>query len=210
MSSFQIFNCEQGSDEWFEVRRGIPTASNFSYVLASGKDGETSKSRQTYLYKKAAEIITGKPPVESFSNEHMERGHVLEPDARRLYAFMTDTDPQQVGFIRNGRTGCSPDALIGENGVLEIKTKLPHLMIETMLKGEFPAVHKAQCQGELWITEREWIDLVVYWPDFPAIIMRATRDEQYITKLAVAISAFNNELDDVVARVRKFQEFVTL
>ena len=210
MSSFEIFNCEQGSDEWFEVRRGIPTASNFSYVMASGKDGETSKSRKTYLYKKAAEIITSKPPVESFSNEHMERGHILEPDARRLYAFMTDTEPLQVGFIRNGRTGCSPDALIGDNGVLEIKTKLPHLMIETMLKGGFPAAHKAQCQGELWITEREWIDLVVYWPDFPAIITRASRDEEFICDLAYAVKLFNEELDEVVERIRRFQEFGTL
>jgi len=203
----EIFDCEQGSDEWFARRIGLPTASNFPLVLSKGVGGEASKTRQTYLYKLAGEIITGKQPSESFSNVHTERGHAMEPDARRLYAFMTDTEPMRVGFIRNGRAGCSPDALIGENGLLEIKTKLPHLMIETMLKDEFPAMHKAQCQGELLIAEREWIDLFVYWPDFPAIIMRAERDEPYIKKLSDAIDAFNAELDEVVSKVVARGEF---
>lgn len=205
--TLEVFDCEQGSPEWFELHKGIPTSSNFSLVMASGKGGEPSVTRTRYMYQLAATIITDKFPVESFSNEHTERGHAMEPDARRLYAFMTDTEPKQIGFSRNGRTGCSPDAVIGEKGLLEIKTKLPHLMIETMLKDEFPAVHKAQCQGALWIMGREWIDLVVYWPDFPPFIKRATRDEPYISKMADAIDAFNEELDEVVAKVLAKGEF---
>ncbi len=219
MSSLEIFNCEQGSDEWFEVRKGIPTASNFSDVIANGKGiakelvssmkmNATSKSRQTYMYKLASEIITGSQPIgESFSNIHTERGHAMEPAARRFYAFMWDVEPKQVGFIRNGRAGCSPDALIGEDGALEIKTKLPHLLIETTLKGEFPAAHKAQCQGILWITEREWIDLFVYWPSLPPFIKRAGRDEPYIDKLSVAVNEFNEELDEVVSKIMARSEF---
>jgi hypothetical protein len=214
----EIFHCEQGSDEWFAVRMGIPTASNFAAVLADGrgvakdlvssvKEGATSKTRQTYLYKLAGEIITGRQPSEGFSNVHTERGHAMENDARQFYAYMNDVEPRQVGFIRNGRKGCSPDALIDENGVLEIKTKLPHLMIETLLKGKFPSAHKAQCQGILWITEREWIDLFVYWPAIPPFIVRAERDENYICKLENAIDEFNRELDEVVSKIVAMNEF---
>jgi len=203
----EIFDCEQGSDEWFALRMGIPTASNFSLILASGKGGDASKTRQTYLYKLAGEIITGRQPSEGFSNVHTERGHRMEPDARAFYTFMNDVELKQVGFIRNGRKGGSPDSLIGENGLLEIKTKLPHLMIETLLKGEFPPAHKAQCQGNLWISEREWIDLFVYWPAIPPFIIRAERDEEYITNLHYAVKFFNEELDEVVSKILAKSEF---
>jgi hypothetical protein len=203
----EVFDCEQGSDEWFAVRMGIPTASNFGAILASGKGGDESKTRQTYLYKLAGEIITGRQPSEGFSNMHTERGHAMENDARQFYAYMNDVEPQQVGFIRNGRKGGSPDALIGGNGVLEIKTKLPHLMIEVLMKGDFPPVHKAQCQGILWVAEREWIDLFVYWPAMPPFIVRAERDENYICKLENAIDEFNWELDEVVSKIVAKSEF---
>jgi hypothetical protein len=90
--------------------------------------------------------------------------------------------------------------------MLEIKTKLPHLMIECILKDEFPAEHKAQCQGALWVAEREWIDIAVYWPKMPLFVKRATRDEDYIKKLSDAVDAFNDELDAVVERIRLYGE----
>ena len=150
----QIIDCEQGSPEWFAARAGIPTASQFATVMASGRGGAESKTRRTYMLKLAGEIITG-DPMDSFSNAHTERGHEMEPEARNFYAFRHDVDPQLIGFIRNGNAGASPDSLIGENGLLEIKTKLPHLLIDVTLRGEFPTDHKAQCQGQLWIAERE-------------------------------------------------------
>ncbi|MGJ4997275.1 YqaJ viral recombinase family protein [Bradyrhizobium sp. HKCCYLS3077] len=102
----QVINCEQNSAEWLRARMGIPTASQFSTVLAKG-EGET---RRTYLLKLAGEIITGEP-MESFSNEHTERGHRMEAEARDLYAFQTGAALERVGFIRSGRAGCSPDSL---------------------------------------------------------------------------------------------------
>lgn len=201
----EIVSCEQNSDEWFRARMGIPTASEFATVLAKGKGGGDSKTRQTYLYKLAGEIITG-DPMESFSNAHMERGKIMEDDARCLYEFMTDSECERVGFIRSGRKGASPDSLVGNAGMVEIKTKLPHLMIETILRGEFPPEHKAQCQGQLWVAEREWIDIAVYWPGMPLFITRATRDEEFIKLLSEAVDAFNEELDGVVARVRAYEQ----
>ena len=201
--ALEILTCEQGSADWHSARLGVPTASMFATVMAKGKSGGESLTRKTYLYKLAGEIITGEP-AENFSNGHMERGHAMEPDARNLYAFAHDVDPSQVGFVRNGQKGCSPDSLIGDVGLLEIKTKLPHLHIDCLLREEFPAEHKAQCQGALWVCEREWIDLAIYWPNLPLIVKRAFRDEAYISDLAKAVDAFNAELADIVARVRAY------
>lgn len=199
----QIITCEQGTPEWLEARRGIPTASEFACLLASGRGGGESKTRKTYLYKLAGEIITGQP-TEGFSNAHMERGHEMEPEARAAYAFMRDVEPQQVGFIRNGRAGASPDSLVGSDGLLEIKTKLPHLMIEAIVRNDLPPEHRAQCQGQLWIAERDWLDFEAYWPGMPVFIHRTYRDEEYISQLAKAVDAFNEELDQIVEQIRNY------
>lgn len=195
----QILNCAQGTEEWHLARAGVPTASKFATVMAKGE----GKTRSKYMRQLAGEIITGKP-MESFSNAHTDRGHVMEPEARELYAFATDTAPEQVGFIRNGPKGCSPDSLIGDNGMLEIKTKLPDLLIECLERDEFPSEHRAQCQGALWVAEREWIDIVVYWPEMPVFIKRAHRDDEYITKLSGEIDRFNDELAALVERIRNY------
>ncbi len=172
----QIFDFDQGGEEWRAARLGIPTASEFATVLAKGE----GKTRRTYLYKLAGEVITGEP-MEGYSNAHMERGKAMEDEAREAYAFIANAEPQRVGFIRNGRAGASPDSLVGTDGLVEIKTKLPHLMVECILRGEFPPEHVAQCQGQLWISQREWIDIAVYWPGFPLFVKRARRDEAYIS-----------------------------
>ncbi|GJD41358.1 lambda exonuclease family protein [Methylobacterium bullatum] len=199
----QIIECAQGSEEWFRVRAGMPTASEFSTVMASGKAGAESKTRRTYMLKLAGEILTGEP-MESFSNAHMERGKAMEDEARDLYAFTADVEPQQVGFIVNGPKGCSPDSLIGDVGAVEVKTKLPHLLIDALLKDEFLPEHKAQCQGVLWVAEREWIDLVVYWPKLPLLVKRAYRDETYIAIMSKAVDAFNDELRATVEKIRAY------
>lgn len=195
----EIFDCDQNSPEWLACRLGIPTASRFKDILAKGE----GKMRSKYLRELAGEIITGLP-TENYSNAYMERGHAVEPEARSLYAFMRDCDPQPVGFVRNGRAGCSPDSLIGETGLLEIKSKAPHLWIECMERGAFPPEHVAQVQGQLWVTEREWCDLAIWFPGMPLQVYRVQRDEAYIGKLRQAVAAFCEELDELVARVRAY------
>lgn len=200
----EVFNCEQGTEDWFRCRMGVPTASEFSTVLASGKDGGASVTRKTYLYKLAGEILTGEP-MESYSNGYMDRGKTMEDEARERYAFERDAAPEIVGFLkRDGKMGCSPDSLLDANGGLEIKTKAPHLHIEILVRGEdyFPPAHKAQTQGFLLVAEREWIDLAIYWPKLPLIVRRAYRDEPYIANLKAEIDRFNDELAQVVERVR--------
>lgn len=199
----QIIDCEQGTPEWHAARAGIPTASMFATILANGRGGAESKTRMTYMRKLAGEIITGEP-MESYTNEHMERGKVMEAEARDLYAFERNVEPTQIGFIRSGQKGCSPDSLIDANGMCEVKTKLPHLQIEVLERGTLPPEHKAQCQGALWVAEREWIDFVSYWPKMPLFVCRVTRDEDYIRGLSGAVDAFNDELAALVERVRAY------
>lgn len=199
----EIIDCEQGSLDWHRARLGIPTASRFADILAKG-DG---KMRARYLRDLAGEIYTGEPDTEGFTNAHMERGKLWEADARDHYAFTNDVEPQQVGFIRNGRAGASPDSLIGNAGGLEIKTALRHIQIERLQRGGMPPEHKAQVQGCLWITGREWWDFMSYAPGLPPLIVRVPRDEAYIDQLTKAVDAFNEELDALVASLRGVSQF---
>jgi hypothetical protein len=199
----EIITCDQGSTDWFKARAGLVTASEFQTLLMKGKGGGDSATRRTYMRKLAGEIITGEP-MEAFTNAHMERGKAMEQEARDLYAFMNDCEPMQVGFIKSGRKGASPDSLIDENGGLEIKTRLPHLMIELLESGEVPNEHIAQVQGGMWVAEREWWDFVAYWPKLPLFVKRVYRDEAYIKKLSEAVDQFNCELDALVSRIKSY------
>lgn len=198
-----VIDCEQGSPEWFHARMGIPTASMFDTIIGVKKEPRDKKSRRTYMLKLAGEIVTGEP-MDSYSNNHMERGKAMEDEARNLYAFMKDAEPQRIGFIRNGPKGCSPDSMLSVDGMLEIKTKLPHLMIDCLFEDKFPPEHKAQCQGALWVCEREWVDIAVYWPKLPLFVKRAYRDEAFIRDLSQAVDDFNCELAEMVERVRRY------
>ena len=186
----QIFDCDQGTEEWHRARLGIPTSSEFKSILAKGE----GKMRRTYLMKLLGERLTGQP-ADSFSNGHMERGHEMEAEARNFYSFMRDVDPKRVGFIRNGDKGCSPDSLIDEDGMVEIKTKLPHIQLEVLLADKLPSEHQAQVQGQLWVAEREWCDLVSYWPSLPLFVKRVHRDDAYIKIIESEVQLFLDDLD---------------
>ena len=196
----QIFNCEQGTPEWLQARLGIPTASEFSTVMAKGRGGGDSVTRRKYMYTLIGQRKTG-VIEEGFTNRHTERGHEFEPDARNLYAMVNEVDPVQVGFMRRGDAGCSPDSLVGNDGLLEIKTRLPHLQIELLLADEVPSEHRAQIQGQLWVSGRQWVDFVSYWPGLDLFIKRVHRDEQYIASIKVAVDDFLEEMHGLIAKL---------
>jgi hypothetical protein len=196
----QIFNCAQGTPEWFACRLGIPTASKFATVMASGRGGGESKTRRTYMLTLIGEEMTG-IPSEGFSNSHTERGHEMEPDARNLYSMIADVEPMQVGFLRRGNVGASPDSLIGDQGMLEIKTKLPHLQLDCLLDDKLPAEHVAQCQGQMWVAQRQWLDFVSYWPGLPLFVKRVHRDEKYIAGIKIAIDDFLADMAALKAQI---------
>lgn len=198
--SVQIIKCEQGSPEWFQARLGIPTASEFATVMAKGE----GKTRRAYMLKLAGEILTGEP-MENYTNVHMERGKIMEDEARDAYCFLKNIEVNRVGFIRNGNAGCSPDSLIGQRGGLEIKTALPHIQIDRLMKNELPSEHRAQIQGSMWIAEREWWDFVSYGgPKLPPFIIQVFRDNGYIANLAGEVDRFNDELTALVDRIRQY------
>ena len=203
MSSLEILKCDQGSEQWHAARLGIPTASMFSCLLSGRKDAKDKKTRQTYMRKLAGEILTGEPE-ESYANAHMERGKEMEAEARSLYAFMTDADPVQVGFLKNHGAGASPDSLVGNDGGLEIKTALAHIQVDRLLNATLPPEHRAQVQGNLWISGRQWWDFVSYCPKLPLFVLRVERDNGYIAELAGAVFEFNRELAQMVASVREY------
>lgn len=198
----EIFNMEQGDTEWFEARAGIPTASMFQAVISKGQGSKPSKTRETYMLKLLGERLTGELQ-EGITNAHLERGKIMEAEARTMYEFQSDNEAKEIGFIRNGDKGCSPDAVIDDNGMLEIKTKLPHLQLSVLLKNELPSDHKAQVQGQLMVAEREWCDFVSYWPKLPLFIIRVNRDEEYITDLSDKIDIFNEEMAQLEQKIRE-------
>lgn len=194
----EIFNFAQGSSEWLSLRRGLPTASMFHAILAKGE----GKTRQSYMYRLLGERITGEI-VESYKNDDMTRGNRMESEAREAYALAFDAEPQLVGFIRNGDVGCSPDSLIGDKGLLEIKTKRADLLLKVIFDDVVPSEHVAQVQGQLWVAEREWCDFVSYWPGIRLFVKRVYRDEKYIASLAAGVQRFLDELHELENKYRQ-------
>lgn len=198
----QIFDCEQGTEEWHLARAGIVTASVFQTVMAQGRGGGPSVTRQKLLYQLAGERITGEYVPTWNGNQHTERGKEMEAQVRDLYEATSDLPVRQVGFIRRGDIGASPDSLVGDDGLLEIKTALPHIQIERLLSGQLPNEHKAQVQGQLLVSGRKWCDFRSYWPGLPELRVRVYRDLPYLSALNAALQQFNRELEQMVARIK--------
>jgi len=197
----EIFDIEQGTSEWLEVRAGIPTASRYADVIAKkGPRGGIPKGRQTYMYKLAGEILTGEP-MDNWTSAAMDLGHEREAEARDMYSFVHSVQVEQTGFIRNGYTGCSPDGLVGEVGLFENKNAAPHIQIDRLLKGVMPAEHVAQVQGQLMVAERQWCDFQSYCRGLPPLVIRVDRDDKYIAELRVDVGIFVEELNQLLEKI---------
>lgn len=207
----EIFeDVEQGSEEWFRLRLGTPTASNFRIMMAAGKDDEESKTRARLMRQLAGEILTGRPAEGKLKTAAMQRGTDMEPAARAYYERRNFIDIRRVGFIRRrlpsgGWAGCSPDGLIEDKKAVEFKSMAPDLMIERLLSGAgMPSEHRAQCQGTLWVGDLEEIELMIYYDNMPVCpTFRLFRDESYIRELSRAVEIFEYETRMLVERIRK-------
>lgn len=202
----EILDFPQGSDDWIESRLGIVTMSEVKRLLVKGKGpGGFGEGAYSYMNQLIGERITGSPADSFQGNHHTARGHELEPMARDLYCEQTGNEVKEVGIIlkdiismesgESYRAGYSPDSLVGNDGLAEIKTKLPKFQVEVLLDGEIPKEHIAQCQGGLWISEREWIDFISYYPGMPLFVKRAYRDEKLIKRIGERVAAFYEEMD---------------
>lgn len=199
---------EQGSELWHKMHIGVPSASLFSTIMATGKDGGESKTRTKLLFQMAGEVLTG-IPRENYSDGYMERGKKMEERARSHYAFTHDVELTRIGFIRNKlphgqMIGCSPDALVGKSKGLEIKTQAPHLMIEQLIKGSaMPTEHRAQVHGTMLVAELDEMDLMLFYDGMP-VSPKFTigRDEAYCKEIAGAVEIFGYELASLVEKIR--------
>ena len=197
---------EQGTEAWLKLREGMITASKFSDVMGKGV------GRNNYMMSLVTERLTGLPTA-YYTNSAMEWGTETEPQARAHYELMHDVDVMQTGFVTNDKypgVGISPDGMIGDEGLIEIKCPNSSTHFDYILKGKLHAKYKAQVQGQLWITERMWCDFVSFDPRFiePGLqmfVVRVVRDEAYIATLESAVSAFKKELDQILIKLGVMQ-----
>lgn len=189
----------QGSDEWKALRLGKVTASRVADVVAKTKSGY-SASRANYAAQLIAERLTG-TPAESYTNAAMQHGTETEPEARAAYEFYQGVTVQEIAFVPHPKidqAGCSPDGLVDDDGLVEIKCPNTATHLETLLGQAVPSKYEAQMQFQMACTGRQWCDFVSYDPRMPEnmrlFIKRVGRNDNRISELETEIAAFLLEM----------------
>tara|TARA_R100000541_G_scaffold1817_1_gene6785 strand:- start:210 stop:833 length:624 start_codon:yes stop_codon:yes gene_type:complete len=197
-----ITELEQGSAEWHQLRLGKVTASRMSDVLSKGRGKAPSKTAETYMMELIAERLTGESKP-FFENDAMRWGTETEPQARSMYEVNNDfVAVDEVAFIKHSEfIGVSPDGLIGEHGMLEIKCPTTITQIKRALTDDYSADYKAQIQMQLWVAKREWCDFVSFDPriDFDASYLqqRVYRDEEFIANMETVTASFVERMNEI-------------
>lgn len=202
---------EQGSPEWFQIRLGKVTASRVSDVIAKTKSGWAA-SRANYMAQLVAERLTGQAQ-ESYSSAAMQWGTENEPLARAAYEFRTDATVTPAWFIDHpniAMTGASPDGLIGDVGLVEIKCPNTATHIETLMGQAIPGKYESQMLWQMACTGAKWCDFVSFDPRLPEkmrlFVSRLQRDDKRIKELETEIVAFLGELDAKVKALTDIYE----
>lgn len=194
---------DQRTDDWFAARLGKVTASRIADVVAKTKSGP-SASRANYMAQLIVERMTGKP-TESYSNSAMQWGTDTEPLARAAYEMATGSMVDEVGFVEHeslSMCGASPDGLVGEKGLIEIKCPNTSTHIETLINGTIDNKYMLQMQWQMTCTDREWCDFVSFDPRMPEPlqlkIIRVNFNEMLVTDLENQVEQFLNEVQEKV------------
>lgn len=200
-----LLDHEQYSAQWWFVRLGLPTSSEFHRLLTPTLK-PSRQAETTYLYDKLAEFFVGESQGAGDDGQGTawtRRGTAMEAEARRWYEFDRSVKVEECGFCLSDcrRYGASPDGLVGEDGLFEAKCPKASLHIGIML-GEDAHKHRAQIQGQLLVTGREWCDLVVYSPCLPPTVTRHEPDEEWIAAFEPALAAFLERLETAKAELR--------
>lgn len=191
---------DQGSEQWLNARRGLLTASEMRHVLTPTlKLANNDKTRQ-HVWEIAAQRITGYVEPHYISDD-MLRGHEDEIRARLAYAEQFG-DVVQCGFVTTDRfgfiLGYSPDALVGDDGLIECKSRRQKYQVQTIING-VPDEHVLQLQTGLIVTEREWVDYVSYCGGMPMAVIRVEPDPEIQTAIIEAATAFEQRVADAIA-----------
>lgn len=199
-----IHDMEQGSEEWFAVRLGKVTASRFKDAMAGG----TGASKETLLDDLLSDIdrVEDAEKEDSYTNKYMQWGSEKESAARNEYEEQVGLKVIQVGFVElNKFVGVSPDGLIGEDGLIEIKCPKSSTHMRYRRKDKFPTTYAKQVQGQLWVTGRKWCDFVSFDPRSKHSLwhIRVERDETLIARIEKEINVFVELLKKEHARINK-------
>ncbi len=205
----QVVDHPQGSTEWLAARVGLVTASRVADIMAKTKSGP-SASRAAYLGELVAERLTGVSAAPTYTNDDMRRGSELEPVARFSYECVTRQIVRETGLVLHPtlRAGASPDGLVGDDGLVEIKCPRTHTHIEYLLGRKPPTKYHAQMAWQCICTGRAWCDFVSYDDKMPEalniFIARFTPSAAYLREVEAEVAAFIEEVD---ARVKSLEEY---
>lgn len=194
---------EQGTEEWLEARRGLVTASTMNRLVTSTLKVADNDTSRALLNTLACERITGhvEPHFETFD---MARGHNEEPFAREEYAAHHGVEVAQIGFMTrefNGATlGYSPDGLVNDDGLIEIKCPQPKEHLRTILTGKPPTQYQAQLQVGLFVSSRKWIDYVSYVQGMRLWVQRVTPDRAWFEAISAATLAAETSINNTIAQ----------
>ena len=205
-------NAEQRTDEWRQARCGKVTASRISAVMNILKNGGAGAERRKYIGQLICERLTGEPTI-GYENDAMRHGTETEPYARNAYTLKTGDLVEEVGFIEHPsipNTGASPDGLIGNDGLIEIKCPETYTHIETIRTGEIKDDYILQIQWQIECTGRNWCDFVSYDGRLPEklrmFIKRVHRDDALIERIKNEVLAVNREVDSTLADLERYAE----
>jgi hypothetical protein len=195
----------QYSEEHDRLKLGIPTSSNFHKIITP--QGKPSKQWREYACVLIAERILQRK-IDFYKSTPMERGLIVEAEAADWYEFDQDVTVQRIGFITdvNHTIGCSPDRLVGNEGLLEIKAPLPQTQVEYWLSGEVNERFRPQVQGQLYVCQRSWVDILCWHDVLPKIVMRVEPDEKFIKALDRELRIFNFFIENVMEKIRTTNE----
>jgi hypothetical protein len=204
MTALELANLVQGSELWVEARCGLVTASRCGDVIAATKKGEGA-ARRNYRSELIVEILTGNPYPRYVSQE-MQWGIDQEPFARAAYEMQKDVLVETCGFVLHpdiARFGASPDGLVGDDGLIQIKCPNTSTHLTWMLGGTVPVEHAPQMAAEMACTGRAWCDFVSFDCRLPAhlqlFVCRYERHEGFISALETEVIKFNAEVEQVLS-----------
>lgn len=205
----KIIDFPQGSKEWAQARTARVTASNMAKVLSRARDRKSEgATRANYKARIIAEILTGRPQEDDYTNDDMEGGIELEPFARAAYEVRVNEFVDTVGLVVHpsiARASCSPDGLVGTDGMVQIKCPKPATHIGYRLAGVVPSKYEPQLVLEMECCERAWSDFVSYCPIYPApldlFIVRLPRNAERARAVQAEITQFNREVDEIIEKL---------
>jgi hypothetical protein len=201
-------NIEQGSPEWHDLRRGVLTSTAIKTLITpTGKLADNDKTR-AHVYEVAAQRITGRTE-EGYTSFDMMRGHVEEVLARDLYA-QHYAPVTECGFVTNSKlgfpVGYSPDGLVGEYGLIEVKSAKAKIQVQRIADGVIPTEHIAQVQTGLWVTGRAWCDFISYSNGMAMQVVRVLADPAYHALIEQAAIAFEAKVAEIIAAYKRNAE----